>query len=120
MNCCHLELPPSGQEEKLPYAHSLYLPEAVLHNSEPFFSNDDFLRSSIINEAFSDSVTFYCRKVDDINFPDWANLLLRKRHLLKKRLVRLSLAGIFTTGPPQEDSDIYYSSWKFFYSFSRW
>ena len=70
-----------------------------MHNTEPAFSNDDFLRPSLINEELSESSTFYYRKVGDIDSIACGDLLLRNRHLLQKRLDRLYVDRIYTTGP---------------------
>ena len=71
--------------------------------------------SELINEDLFSDLEVYYAKVGGYDSLDWGNMLLCnkiKEGERQERLGKLSLGDIFTTGPPQEDSDRYYSSWK--------
>ena len=57
-NFCHLKLAPPLQKDKINYAHPPGVSGGDLYNKESFFPNDDFLRSALINEELSDSMSF--------------------------------------------------------------
>ena len=60
---------PSLKKDMRIYAHSLDFLEDDLCNKESFFSNDDFLRSSLINEELSGPVSFcYGKSVISIRY----------------------------------------------------
>ena len=63
-------------------------------------SDDDLVKSELINDELSGSMSFYCEKVSEIDDIDLGNPLLSKRLLEEKRPGKLSLDGIFTTGTP--------------------
>ena len=52
-----------------------------LYRGKSSISDDDLVKSELINDELSDSMSFYYEKVRPIDTTDLGNLLLRKRRL---------------------------------------
>ena len=120
----------SDERPFLTYAHSLNVLVGDLLDEVALPSNNDFLRSVLINEGVSGDLSSYYEAVHDSDLIKWGNLLLwRKRQFGKRsmgsllleqlellveeetrrRRDQLSLENIFTTGLPRADADRFYS-----------
>ena len=115
-NYPHLKL--RGLPDHCGYANGLNLTGGYFYEKHAFFSSNDFLMSNLSNGDMLSSLKVYYGKVEDFDSIARGGLLLRRRRKVRGRLERkvlgrlgrLSLGGIYTNGPPQGDSDRYYSS----------
>ena len=106
------------------YAIPLGVSEDCLLDRWDYPSNNDLLRSMLINEGVSESLQAYYELVHGDDLSACGELLLHRKRLLELlptkrilterlgmiRLDQFPLGNIFTTGLPREDADRYYSS----------
>ena len=100
---------------KCVYAYVPHLSGEDFYNKHSFFSRNGWGLAEFINGDQLSSFEIYYGEVEGYDSPSWGNLLVCRKITepeLQDPPDRLSLGYIFTTGPPQEDADGYYSSYK--------